>query len=118
MFVSKKEEKRKKKDKVSYSHQVRVRSDGRNLQVHVVLSKSSSPAICVNAVVSPDRYFTPSSKKLRKSTFHAEFNSNPGGAIGLSVWPRILPVKRRSRSITSHMSVSVRINHPRRRERV
>jgi len=34
-------------------------------------------------------------------TLHGLLSSKPGGAYGLSVWPRINPVNRRSRSITA-----------------
>lgn len=34
-------------------------------------------------------------------TFHGLFSSNPGGALGLSVCPRSIPVNLRSLSITA-----------------
>ena len=40
-------------------------------------------------------------------TFHGLFNSNPGGALGLSVCPRSIPVNLRSLSITASFSSAV-----------
>jgi hypothetical protein len=41
-------------------------------------------------------------------TFHSDLSSYPAGAVGLSLWPRKVPVRRRSRSITSCKQLSVK----------
>jgi hypothetical protein len=38
------------------------------------------------------------------------FNSNPGGAVGLSVCPLKYPVNLLSRSITAHLSVQLSVS--------
>ena len=59
-----------------------------------VFSRSDPPTVTLSIIFLPTDEGT-------ILTFHGLFNSNPGGALGLSVCPLNIPVSLRSRSITA-----------------
>lgn len=71
-----------------------------SFQATPIISAQSDPVTPPGKTRQRGARATNDNDRMRR-TFHGLFNSNPGGAVGLSVCPRREPVRRRSRSITA-----------------